>query len=227
MNAKNIFKKNNLMPVIVLLVICAVVAAILGAVNMITAPEIEQRESEAIKKSLTEALPGGEFSDEEDDLSGVKNLPNTVVSRYTDKNGNGYVVVLSTSGYEAQSLNMTVGIKNNGEIANIVLTKNDESKDKDKSNKYPDSFVGLDAEGVRDVELIAGITKSSTGIKNAIYDALVACEFAEPIADEGGVDIFATDTPIYRILALSFVGALILGIVGWKVYLYAKRRRAE
>ncbi len=215
------------MPVIVLAAICVVVAALLGAINMITAPQIELAEKEAVKNSLVEALPGGQFSDEPDPSdANLKKAPESVVSRYTDVNGRGYVVVIETKGYEANSLNLSVGVSADGKIVNVVLTKNEESKDKDKSSAYPESFLGLDAEGVEDVEIIAGITKSSSGIKNAIYDALVACGFAEPRAEGGsGNDIFATDTPVYRIIALVFVGVVVLGLVGFKVYAYIERRK--
>ena len=42
MNMKKIFTKENVMPVAVLLCICLVVAILMGAVNIITAPKIEE-----------------------------------------------------------------------------------------------------------------------------------------------------------------------------------------
>lgn len=169
-----------MMPVIVLGVICLVVAALLGAVNMLTAPVIEEAKSAAITESLGAVMEGGKFSDP-DELPA--DAPKTVTAKYTDLNGNGYVVTLETSGYEADSLNLTVGVDTEGKITKVLLTKNAESKDTGKSNAYPEQFAGLDAAGVESVELIAGITKSTTAIKSAVYDALVVCGFAEAKAE--------------------------------------------
>ncbi len=178
-----------MMPVIVLAVICLVVAALLGVVNMITEPVIEDAKIEAITESLGAVMEGGKFSDP-DELPA--DAPKTVTAKYTDINGNGYVVTLETSGYEADSLNLTVGVDKEGKITKVILTKNAESKDTGKSNAYPEQFAGLDAAGVEGVELIAGITRSSTAIKGAVYDALVVCGFAEAQGaqeefDNGGV----------------------------------------
>ena len=55
---KNIFKKENLMPVIVLGAICLVVAALMGAVNMITGPIIQKAEEQKVYDSLRVVLDG-------------------------------------------------------------------------------------------------------------------------------------------------------------------------
>lgn len=177
---KKIFTKQNVMPVAVLTVICLVVAALLGAVNMLTEKKIEDDRIAAISASLSEAFPGGRFADA-DVLP--KDAPKTVTSKYNELDGKGYVVTLETSGYEKDSLDLTVGIDSEGKILKVILTKNLESKDTGKSSAYPKRFEGLDAKGVEGVDLISGITASSGAIKGAVYDALVVCGFAEAKAE--------------------------------------------
>ena len=48
MNFKSIFKKQNILPVAVLLAICIVIAAILGGVNMLTEEKIEANEQQKV-----------------------------------------------------------------------------------------------------------------------------------------------------------------------------------
>ena len=87
-------KIKNLLPTIVLVSICIVVAILLGVVNMITAPMIADADSAAVSESLKIVMPDGEFGAEPDELE--EGAPETVKAVYTDKRGGGHVVVLST-----------------------------------------------------------------------------------------------------------------------------------
>ena len=121
MNIKKIFSKSNLAPVIVLSVICLSVALILGLVNMITSPEIERRNAAAVKESLSIVMEDGEFNSKPDELRA--DAPETVKAVYTEKNGKGYVVVLSTNkGYTGK------------EIENFAITQTSKSIMKFKNN---------------------------------------------------------------------------------------------
>ena len=55
----NLIKKENLKPIIVLSVICLMVALLLGALNMITAPEIKRQAEEKANEALLVVLPDG------------------------------------------------------------------------------------------------------------------------------------------------------------------------
>ena len=55
-------KKRDLMPSIVLATICVVVALMLAAINMITAPIIESRQNALANEALLEVLPDGKIS---------------------------------------------------------------------------------------------------------------------------------------------------------------------
>ena len=144
MNIKNAFKKENLMPVAVLVSICIIVAALLGAVNMLTSPVIETASAEAIKESLSIVMPDGEFGSESDALR--EDAPDTVKQVFTEKAGKGTVVVLLTNkGYTGNDIGITVAIDTEGKIIKAVVTKNDESivpSSMAPGGDYGDSFIG-------------------------------------------------------------------------------------
>lgn len=163
--------KKNMKPTLVLGIICIIVAALLAAVNLLTEPEIERRRLEEITKSLTDVMPNGKFGTEPDALR--EDAPETVKAVYTDQNGGGYVFVLETkTDYTSgENMGITVAISTDGKIIDVKLTSYTESKDFGKE-KYPDSYVGLDADGVASAPLVSGVTYSSSAFKSAIYDAL-------------------------------------------------------
>lgn len=172
---KKIFTKKNLMPAIVLGVICLISAALMGGINSVTAPEIEKQQLEAIQESLEQVIPGGDF-----EVSKVsKDAPDVVTGIYTDKNGKGNVVTLAVKGYKSTIL-MTVGVDTDGKVIKAIVTFEEESHGKAGMSNYTDNFIGLNGEGVDSVEIFTGATVTSTAMKNGIYDALVALGYADP-----------------------------------------------
>lgn len=173
-------KKKNLVPVIVLSVVCIVVAAVLGVINKFTSPIIEEKQRLAIQESLRIVMPTGEFADPE---KLADDMPDTVQAIYKEINGKGHVVVLKTRGY-ASEISITVGVDSEGKITKAVVTAEQESHNKPGMDSYTDAFEGLDEDRVSDVELFSGATVSSTAIKNAVIDALSALGYGE--ASSGG-----------------------------------------
>ena len=178
MNFKNILKKENVKPVAVLSAICLVVALLMGAVNMITAPEIERAELAAVQASLSEVMPGGEF----EKIDTPDGAPETVTAVYSDKVSGGKVVTLLTAGYGGE-IAITVGVDAEGKITRAVVTKESETHGQAGMKNYTDNFAGLDADGVNGVDKFSQATISSTAIKNAIYDAMIALGYAT-VAEE-------------------------------------------
>ena len=155
--------------VIALVVICLVVTLALSAVNYVTAPIIAENNANAVKGSFAEALPGADGFDE---LEPAADAPETVKGIYQEKNGLGYVVTLeTTSQYSESPMGISVGIGTDGVIKNIVLTNYAETKN--FGEEYPASYIGQDS-ALSGVELVSGVTYSSTAFKNAIADAYTA-----------------------------------------------------
>ena len=183
MNLKNIFKKQNVMPVAILGAICLVVAALMGAVNLITAPIIKKAEEQKVYDSLRVVLDG-DF--EQIDLP--ENSPATATGLYKVTEGGslvGHVVTLAAKGY-AGTISLTVGIDKDGKVTKAVVTNQSETHGKAGMANYTDGFAGTDAETAPEVSTFTGATISSTAIKNAIIDALntVSGDAADPEEEE-------------------------------------------
>lgn len=176
MNLKNIFKKDNIMPVAVLGIICLVVAVLVAGINLITRDVIKAEEDRKISESLSVVMEGGEF--EKAELP--SDAPSTVTAVYREKNGKGNVVTLTKQGYKAP-ISITVGIDAEGKITGAVITSQAESHGKTGIDGYVSGFIGSDAAGVEShfsANHVTGATVTSEKIKEAIYDAFVVLGLA-------------------------------------------------
>lgn len=215
------FTKKDLKPVLVLGAICLVVAVLLARVNMITSAKIEADKEAAIQKSLEQVMPGGSFTPatEKYNIEGT-----TVTAVYENVNSEneivGWVVTLSSAkGYTGNAILLTVGINTDGVITGAVVTSNPESKGVDQTNAFFESFGGKNPEEVFDAELIAGVTYSSTAVRNAALDAFKVLGFEVPELP-----------PVERvenITGWSYAGiAAVVVIIGLAVaYTIVKRRK--
>ena len=172
--------KKNMKPTLVLGAICIIVAALLAAVNLIADPIIKDRDAKAAIASLTEVMPEGDFDTTPDTLR--PDAPKTVKAVYTDKNGGGYVVLLTTTkGYTGNEISITVAIGTDGKIINAAVTKNDESIKNIivPGGTYGESYKGVGADGLEALVTGATVKYTEAAIKAAIYDAFTYLGFAE------------------------------------------------
>lgn len=192
MNMKKIFTKENVMPVAVLLCICLVVAILMGAVNIITAPKIEEAKQEAANAALKIVLPDGknfkkaELTDE---------YPDAITAAYTADGG--YVFEATVSGNKPGIVVMC-GVSSDGKIVGVEIISDNETPSY-KSKVFP--FVtGSDGKynGASGSTLslypVSGATKSN----RAVYDAVRAALNAYAVLTGGEVnepDDEPTDTP--------------------------------
>ena len=207
MNMKNIFKKENLKPVIVLLAICVVVAALLGAVNLLTEERIEDNEQQKVFESLKEAMDGH--------ITPIKNLPDgtpkSVTGMYEVRENassdtlKGKIVTVVVKGY-AGDISMTVGVKADGTVSKVVITSQSESHGKAGMASYPDKFKGVGADEVGSVELFTGATVSSTAIRGGVADAIAAATGAGSSEPEEEETLPKTDAEIIA-LSKTLIGA--------------------
>ena len=177
--------KKNLMPVIILTAICIIVAALLAAVNALTAPIIDDRNNAAINESLGKVMEGGKFNSEPDELK--DGAPQTISKVYTEKNGKGTVVVLVTNkGYTGKNIGITVGIGSDGKITGMQITQNEESivpSELKPGGSYGDNYIGAGADDIPELETGATVKFTESAIKNALNDAFVYLGLAEEVSD--------------------------------------------
>ncbi|MBQ8414419.1 MAG: FMN-binding protein, partial [Clostridia bacterium] len=193
--------KKSLKDVIVLVVICAVFATVLAAVNSITAPIIAERLEAAANEAYMAVMPDAKgFKDV--DISG-KNLYPTVKEVKEETSGMGYAIKLETKGYD-KGMILIVGVTTDGVVTGATCIDSNETNGDEKS--YGNNFVGKDLAGAGAVDLIAGSTMTTTAYRSAILDAI------NTVAILGGAQI---DT---RPEEVKFQAALEAALPGGKVF---------
>lgn len=147
--------------------ICTVITLLLALTNSFTGPIIEKNQNAAANAALLEVMPEGDGF-ESVDLSEYT-LPSTVSEIYKETSGKGHVVKLVTSGYGTDMVIMC-GVNAEGVVTGAVCLSSNETLSKEKT--YGENFVSKDAEGVENVDIIGGATKTTQAYKNAVKDAL-------------------------------------------------------
>lgn len=166
-------KKEFVMPVVVLAVICLVVSAALAFTNDKTAPIIEENARKAAEAARTEMLPGADSFTE----LRISELPSSVSEAYKADNGAGYVIMLETKGYGGV-ISLICGIDGNGVITDCKALDHSETKglgSKITDDDFRGQFAGKDS-ALSGVETISGASISSGAYINAIRDAFAAYE---------------------------------------------------
>ena len=160
--------KKQIKSVVALFSICAVIAMLLAATNVITAPMIKKNEDEAATKAMLEVLPNGE------DFRAIDiskfNLPSAVTEVYREKNG-GYIFKMSTSGFSTGMV-ILCGVNANGTVSGAVCLSSSETLGYEKT--FGDLLKGVDAKTVGAVDTISGATKTTAAYRAAVRDALTA-----------------------------------------------------
>ena len=160
--------KKNIMPTIVLGTICVVVALLLSAINMVTAPIIEAQGDAAANAALLEVMPEGEGF-EEVDISALA-LPENVINAYKETSGKGYVFRVTSTGYK-DGLVVMIAIDAEGKIvgSKCIGTNDTYGKEPELDNSYNGQTLSDFAPN-----MIGGATMTSSGYRDAVNAALQA-----------------------------------------------------
>ena len=200
---KNILKKQNLMPVVVLGVICLLVAALMAVINNFTAPKIADYEAQKVYDSLRVVLDG-HFDDVEIPAGAPKTV--TAIFKVTDNDSGdfkGNVVTIKQKGYAGDIL-LTIGIDAEGKTTKVVITAQGETHGKNINPLLDNLSAGVTADNVADVDAVSGATVSSTAIKSAVADAFKAIS---GIASEPKPEVLPTSEEQILAYAKEMVGA--------------------
>ena len=163
--------KKSLKDVVVLVVICAVFATVLAAVNSVTAPIIAERLEGAANQAYEAVMPGA-TGFEDVDLSSYT-LPATVVEAKREKSGMGYALKIETKGYSTGMV-LIVGVSSDGFVTGATCIASGETWGLEKT--FGDKTVGKDVNTIVDVE--AGATSLTVngyraGVKDALNAAII------------------------------------------------------
>ena len=153
--------KSKLMPSIVLGSICIIVALLMAAVNMITAPIIAASQAAKVQETLGTVLPEGKnFVSISTD-----GLPETVTSAYTE-DGGGYVFQMEVIGYKS-GLIIMCGVSADGKITGAEVIDSNETMSAEHG--LGEKYIGKDITNAK-VEIVS----SSTLTSQAYFDAIAA-----------------------------------------------------
>jgi len=158
-------------PILVLLIISAVVAALLAVVHGITEPKIEENTRKAAELARQEVLAGStSFTEIECDLDALN-----ITSAFKEDTGLGYVFTSANKGYGGDVV-VTVGLDADGNIVGIkanVSTETSGVGSKAGAEKYLSNFIGVSG-SVDGIDTISGATYSSTAVKTGVAAVLAA-----------------------------------------------------
>lgn len=172
-------KKDFVMPILVLTLICLVITAVLAVTNNYTQPVIEKAAEERAEQARSEIIPdAGGF--EKLTLTG---LPDSVREVYRASNGAGYIFMLTVTGYGGD-MDLICGIDNDGRIIATKTLKHSETKgmgSKTTEEPFRSQFTGKDS-SLEGVQAVSGATISSKAYLGAIGDAFTAWEIAKGVA---------------------------------------------
>ena len=164
-----------------LLGICAVVALLLGVVNSVTKPIIEEIQAEKTAAAMGQVLPA-------DDYQELETTHANVTALYQAISGGqqiGYVAEVTSSGFGG-TLSIVVGVDMDGAVTGVSVTDNSETANigtkvvNDQS--VLDRFIGkshADGEitvnsGSNRFDGVSGATVSSKGVTAGVNTALSA-----------------------------------------------------
>ncbi len=174
-------KKNpNSMPrlIIVLFLISAVTALLLGLVDYITRDRIAEIKIQKTNSALSEVMPGGETFEQLDAAVSAKE----VSCVYAAKSGGdtvGYVVEAVVSGSQG-NIDMVVGIGLDGAVTGVAIIEMSETSNlgsKASDAEWRAQFVGVSTEQAvskdgGEIDALTGATITSRAVTNGVNIAL-------------------------------------------------------
>ena len=166
-------KKDFIIPILVLVLICLVISAALAFTNSATAPVIEAAAANRAEAARNDVIPDADGFEQLD----FDGLPKTVTEVYKATNDIGYIFMLTAKGYGGQ-MKLICGIDTDGNIIACKTLEQSETKGlgtRVTEEPFESRFAGADA-SLDGVSAITGATISSTAYIGAVKDAFTAFE---------------------------------------------------
>ena len=188
--AKSNVTADFVLPIVVLVLICALMSGLLAVTNNITAPIIDKAEQEANTAARKEVMPLADAADPFEEVkrenlpeSAAASLPASITGVYKATNSAGdtvgYTFSITTQGYGGKNtLKMAVGVDMEGKITGVKVLDHKETAGLGSKittdKRFIGDFEGKGADEIDGIDRISGATFSSNYYKAAIKDALAA-----------------------------------------------------
>ena len=172
-------KKDFIMPILVLSLICLSVSGALAVVNKYTHPVIETAAAERAAAARKEIIPNADSFEllTIDSFRDDGIFPRTISEVYRATNDAGYVFMVLSPGYGGD-IKLICGIDNDGRIIRTSVLAHTETKgmtDAVFQDPHESQYAGKD-KNLDGITAITGATISSTAYKNGVRDAFIAFE---------------------------------------------------
>ena len=174
-------KKDFVLPIVALTLICAIATGALALMNNATAPIIEAAASERAFAAMSEKIPEATgFIPIETD-----GLPRTIRQAYRTENDVGYVFIVAVNGFSGE-IRVMCGIDNDGRVIGSSTLQHTETQGIGTildQYSFTSQFDGRDI-NLEGISTVTGATISTVAYVDAIRDALIAMEIIKEGSDE-------------------------------------------
>lgn len=197
---------------IIIIALLIVSVLLLNCLNSYTEPIIEANSASSQFQTLYAVMPNAQgfdaiYGDGEHTLD---NVPETVTGVYSESSGLGYVLTLSTNqGYTGENITMTMAVNSEGKLT--ALNINNYPETKEVGDEFLNQFMEKDS-ALAGVELVAGVTYSSSAIKNAISDGFKVLTDNELV----GAGVKSDEQVIMELLPVEYPGIANNGIAQYE-----------
>ena len=175
--------KDFIVPTITLFAICLVASVLLGLTNKVTAPRIEQIAYETQQNAMKEVMPNASSFDESKELT----LENGITVEYcnalaSDGSTVGYAVTSTGKGGYGGDIKLMVGVDKEGKVTKVSVLEQEETASIGgklmSQESFLNRFIGISGSAALTknggkVDAVSGATKTSTGLTDAVNNALV------------------------------------------------------
>ena len=169
-------KKDFVLPILALTLICFVMAGALALVNNVTYPIIAQGAAERAEAARREIIPHAEdFVLVEDER-----LPGSIVAAYASTNDVGYVFIVSVRGYGGE-MRIISGIDRGGAIIRSMVLTDSETVGLGTAVFEKAAYIEAGGGSLLDVDAISGSTITLHAYQRALGDALAAFEIVRGV----------------------------------------------
>ncbi len=153
-----------------LAIISALAGGVLGLVNQITDPIIQEKKIAAVKSSLQAIFPGTS------DFAEVSIADNDIVVKAYEAIGSGYAFNVSIQGYK-DVIEFIIGIDNSGKIAGLKMNYVNDTPGLGTKVGEPEFINSIVNKSIDDnLDTISGSTISSSAVIRGIDAAIAVYE---------------------------------------------------
>ena len=115
--------------------------------------------------------------------------------------------MVTAEGYEG-SVTLAVDIDESGKVVKIYPISDQETHGKGNLSDYMARFVGVGADGIDEILLVAGATTTSTAIKNAVKDALSAFKSYTDAVQNGVTFVINASSDKFHVESCSYAQSM-------------------